>query len=371
MLIVVAITIVVNAKIIYSMKHNFSAAMPSLPLPVREQLVEALQDYQGTGVSICDLSHRSDEFAEIRAQIINLAQQVFKIPESHTVILTHGGARTQFALLPINFATAKHRASYLITGHWSAGAAAAAAKYAPVNSIHNTSNTQVNASWQINKNSAYVHYCPNETINGLQFNAIPDTAGVPLIADMTSCLGMENISLDKFAGVYASSQKNLGIAGVCLLIIKKDLIAGANTNMADIFSYAVLDKALSLYNTPSTLAWFTLLLMLQWMGQQGGIGALEAINKRRAQEVYNAIDSSGLYTNHIHSNNRSSINIPFTLATPELEEKFIAQAHQAGLMHLKGHKISGGIRVSLYNSITDTAISQLLDFMDAFVKHNS
>ena len=355
--------------------HNFSAGPAALPAEVLAKLSQAVIQLPDHNISICETGHRTAYFLDIKTKIDQNISKLFNIPATHTALLLHGGARNIFPHIGANCGSGKEHANYLITGYWSEQAATAAG--IDIKRLTNQNPCAIDNNWQIDKPDlnnlpAYTHYCPNETISGLQFDYIPDNTKVPLIADMTSCLGMQTLDIKRFDMLYASCQKNLGIAGVCVVIINDKLLSrsaqNAN-NIPAIANYSVQKEHNSLYNTPNTLGWYTLLLMLEWMEQQGGIAQLAQRNKEYADKIYDLIDNSSIYTNNIAVANRSTINITFNLPSKEQEIEFLQQAESSGLVNLKGHKIAGGIRASIYNSTDDDKINSLIKFMQHFAQN--
>ncbi len=298
-----------------------------------------------------------------------------EIPDNYKVLFCHGGGRGQFAAVPLNLLGDKFEADYLLTGQWSKYAVVEAKKHARIsetNIMTKTADGKVAVKpvtdWPVNAGAAYVHYCPNETIEGIELFDIPETGVVPLVADMSSTILSRPIDVSKFGIIYAGAQKNIGPSGLAIVIVREDLIGKARQAIPSILDYKVQADADSMYNTPPTYAWYLAGLVFKWLIDQGGIAAMEQKNIAKAELLYNFIDNSSFYSNNIDASVRSRMNIPFTLRDDSLNEVFLSESKAAGLLTLKGHKIVGGMRASIYNAMPIEGVQALVDFMSEFEK---
>ena len=354
---------------------NFSAGPAALPLEVLEELKAGLPDWQGGGMSVMEISHRSKAFMAVAEQAEADLRELMGISDDYSVLFLQGGATQQFALIPMNLAEEGQTVDQLVTGSWSKKALKEGQALRNVNVVASgadSSFTDVPArdSWQLTPDAAYFHYCANETIGGLEFHEPPEVGGVPLVADMSSTILSRPIDVNKFGLIYAGAQKNIGPAGLTIVIVRKDLIKKGRP-ASDILNYAAHADGGSMMNTPPTFAWYMAGLVFAWIKRQGGLEAMGAFNKAKSDKLYAAIDGSDFYANPVAHNYRSWMNIPFTLAKPELDGEFLAQAEKAGLMNLKGHRSVGGMRASIYNAVPMEAIEALLDLMQEFERNNA
>jgi phosphoserine aminotransferase len=293
------------------------------------------------------------------------------IPDNYKVLFLQGGASSQFAMVPINLLNGKKKADYLLTGQWSKKAVAEAKRYCDVNLVVDTTDSKFTtvpdaASLKFDPEAAYVHYTPNETIVGVEFDYIPDTGNVPLVADMSSTILSRKIDVSKFAVIYAGAQKNIGPAGLTIVIVRDDLIGRADSSMPIMFDYKTFVDNDSMYNTPPTYSWYLAGLVFAWGLKKGGMSAIEEVNQRKAAKLYQAIDDSAFYSNPVDVKNRSWMNVPFILANAELDAAFIEQAADKGLVTLKGHRSVGGMRASIYNAMPEAGVDALIAFMQEF-----
>lgn len=353
-----------------SRKYNFCAGPAALPEAVLQQAAAELVDYQGTGLSIMEMSHRSPEIVAIAEQAEADFRELLNISDDYAVLFLQGGASTQFASVPLNLLGDKTAVDYVNTGQWSKKAIKEAGRFADVNvvaSSEDTSFTTIPAfdSWQLNKDAAYLHYTPNETIGGVEFMWTPEV-DVPLVADMSSTILSRPIDVNQFGVIYAGAQKNIGPAGLTIVIVRKDLLGKANAHCPTMLDYQVAAENDSMYNTPPTYGLYLAGLVFQWLKQQGGLAAIEAINCRKADKLYNFIDTSPFYANPVEVASRSLMNVPFTLAKPDLDKQFLAESEAAGMLNLKGHRSVGGMRASIYNAVPEAAVDALIDFMKDF-----
>ncbi|WP_316364960.1 3-phosphoserine/phosphohydroxythreonine transaminase [Candidatus Thiodiazotropha sp. CDECU1] len=354
---------------------NFSAGPAMLPEEVLQQAMVEMLDWQGTGMSVMEMSHRGKEFMSIAEQAESDLRELLQIPESYKVMFLQGGASSQFAMVPMNLTREKSKADYINTGSWSKKAIAEAKRYATVNLAATTEETKFTTTpsqseLSLDPDAAYVHYTPNETIQGVEFPYLPDTAGVPLVADYSSTILSRPIDVSRYGIIYAGAQKNIGPAGLTIAIVREDLIGHAIDNTPAMFQYATHSDNGSMYNTPPTYGWYLAGLVFKWLKEKGGLTGMAAINQRKAEALYSVIDSSAFYANPVSPESRSWMNVPFTLANAELDGKFIAEASAAGLKTLKGHRSVGGMRASIYNAMPEAGVQALIDFMTEFERVN-
>jgi len=357
-------------------KFNFSAGPAMLPASVIERAQQELLEWDGSGMSVMEMSHRGKEFMSIAAKAEQDLRDVMAIPDNYKVLFLQGGASSQFAMIPLNLLGDKTSADYLNTGMWSKKAIAEAKRYCTVNIAADTSgdgftSVPTQAELKLNPDAAYVHYTPNETIGGVEFDYVPETNGVPLVADMSSTILSRPIDVSKFAMIYAGAQKNIGPAGLTIVIIRDDLLGKAAANTPVMFNYATHVDNDSMYNTPATYSWYVAGLVFEWLKDQGGLEAMAEINKRKADKIYTAIDSSDFYGSPVAKNARSWMNIPFTLAHADLDGDFLKGASERGLVTLKGHRSVGGMRASIYNAMPEAGVDALVAYMQEFEKSHS
>jgi phosphoserine aminotransferase len=357
--------------------YNFSAGPAALPQDVLEKAQAEMLDWNGSGMSVMEMSHRGKEFMSIAEKAEADLREVMAIPENYKVLFLQGGASSQFAMVPLNLMGSSGKADYFRTGSWSKKAIAEAKRYGDVSVVVDTEKdgkfTSVPAadSLNLNADAAYVHYTPNETIEGVEFPYIPDTGDVPLVADMSSNILSRPVDVSRFGIIYAGAQKNIGPAGLTVVIVREDLMGNAKDGTPTMFDYATQAKADSMYNTPPTYAWYLAGLVFDWIKQMGGLAAMAEINERKAKKLYDAIDASNFYNNPVDMECRSWMNVPFTLANADLDSDFLAGAKAAGLVTLKGHRSVGGMRASIYNAMPEAGVDALIDFMADFEKNNT
>ncbi|MBV9575634.1 MAG: 3-phosphoserine/phosphohydroxythreonine transaminase [Gammaproteobacteria bacterium] len=356
---------------------NFNAGPAMLPEEVLLQAQAEMLDWQGTGMSIMELGHRGEEFQAVAAQTEADLRELMHIPENYHVFFLPGGATAQFAMVPLNLFGKKLTADYVETGIWSKKAVEEAKRYASVNVVaqveqqNNLAYVPQQNRWTLNEQAAYVHYTPNETIDGIEFNWVPETGNVPLVADMSSMILSRPVDVTQYALIYAGAQKNIGQAGITVVIVRKDIIGEALPNTPTLYSYKTHAENHSFYNTPPTYSWYISGLMFAWMKRNGGVAAFYEINKRKAAKLYRFIDEhETFYQSRVHPEYRSLMNVPFTIRNEHLTDAFLIEAAEAGLTNLKGHRVSGGIRASLYNAMPEAGVDALIQFMDDFaIKH--
>lgn len=355
---------------------NFSAGPAALPTEVLEQAQAEMLDWNGSGMSVMEMSHRGKDYMSIAAKAEADLRELMSIPDNYKVLFLQGGASSQFAMVPINLLNGKKSADYLLTGQWSKKAVEEAKRFCNVNVVADTSSSKFTtlpdeASLKFDPEAAYVHYTPNETIVGVEFDYIPDTGNVPLVADMSSTILSRTIDVTKFGVIYAGAQKNIGPAGLTIVIIREDLIGNADPAMPVMLDYKTHADNESMYNTPPTYAWYIAGLVFAWGLKQGGMSAIEAVNKRKAEKLYKAIDDSAFYSNPVDVSYRSWMNVPFILANAELDSAFIEQAAAKSLTTLKGHRSVGGMRASIYNAMPEAGVDALIAFMQEFEQANT
>lgn len=355
---------------------NFSAGPAALPLEVLEQVQSELTDWNHSGMSVMEISHRSKPFIRVAEQAEADLRALLDIPDDYAVLFLQGGATTHFALLPMNLAGAGQPADYLVTGSWSKKASKEAAPVCSVSVVAdgaslNYMDMPARNTWKLNPQAAYFHYCANETISGLEMHEPPDVGGVPLVADMSSTILSRPVDVRRFGVIYAGAQKNIGPSGLVILIVRKDLLERpAAGTLPPILRYATHAAEGSMLNTPPTFAWYVAGLVFAWLKRQGGLAKMAEVNRRKAELLYRAVDDSAFYANPVARPWRSWMNVPFTLAKPELDAQFLAEADKAGLTNLKGHRSVGGMRASIYNAVPEEGVARLVQFMADFEKRH-
>ncbi len=349
---------------------NFSAGPAALPLEVLETARQELLDYRGTGMSVMEMSHRSKAFIDIAERATADLIELLEIPEDYQVLFLQGGATTQFAMVPMNLLGDRDSADYVNTGAWSTKAIAEAGRFCSVNVVASAEDANFSYipaadGWSLNPDAAYLHICSNETIGGVQFQDFP-AVSVPLVADMSSDILSRPLDVSRFALIYAGAQKNIGPAGLTVVIVRKDVMGRARAGTPSMLDYAVHAAAESMSNTPPTYAWYLAGLVFQWLKRQGGLTAMMAINQRKAAKLYAAIEQSNFYKCPVEKSVRSAMNVAFTLADSALDGAFLSGAEARGLTNLKGHRSVGGMRASLYNAVPEAAVDALVDYMQGF-----
>ena len=355
---------------------NFAAGPATLPAEVLEQVRDELLDWQHSGTSVMEVSHRGKAFMEVALEAEALLRELLGVPQSYRVLFLQGGATGQFAAVPLNLARADSTVDYLNTGHWSQKALREAQRYtARVNIAADEvasgyTTVPEPQALRLTPAAAYVHYTPNETIGGVEFPYIPETHSVPLVADMSSTLLSRPLEVARFGLIYAGAQKNLGPAGLVVVIVREDLTGRARPGTPVVWDYQAMAADHSMLNTPATFAWYVAGLVLRWLKAQGGVAVIGERNRRKAQLLYEAIDGSGFYRNPVALGCRSWMNVPFTLADPRLDEEFLAGARAAGLANLAGHRSVGGMRASLYNAMPLAGVTALIAYMREFARRH-
>jgi len=355
--------------------YNFSAGPAVLPKEVLQQAQAELLDWHGSGMSVMEMSHRGKEYMGIQAQAEADLRELMGIPTSYKVLFLQGGASQQFAMIPMNLLRGKKSADYLNTGEWSKKAISEAKKFGAVNVVatgadRNFSYIPAFNTWQRDPNAAYLHYTPNETIGGVEFNWLPDVGTVPLVADMSSCILSRPVDVSKFGLIYAGAQKNVGPAGLTIVIVREDLIGEVLPGTPTMLDYKTHAENDSMYNTPPTYGIYIAGLVFQMLKRKGGIAQMEKTNIAKAKLLYATIDASnGFYNCPVALSDRSRMNVPFTLKDANLDGDFVKQADARGLLQLKGHRSVGGMRASIYNAMPLEGVQTLINFMNEFAKN--
>ena len=359
-----------------SRAYNFSPGPAMLPEPVLRQAQAEMLEFRDCGASIVEISHRGEAFLEIAHRTEADLRGLLSIPDDYAVLFTAGGATTVQALLPLNFASAGQAVDYVVTGHWGKTALKQAAPTADARIAASTEaggfrGLPPRGEWTLSPGAAYVHVTANETIHGVEFRDIPDAGKVPLIADFSSSIASEPLDIRKFGAIYAGAQKNLGPVGISVLIVDRALLERAGQPRADIFDYRSQLKAESMLNTPPSWNWYMLGLTVKWMLDEGGVAEFARRNARKAALLYDAIDGSGgFYRNEVDPSVRSRMNVPFFLFDEALEGAFLKDAAEAGLISLRGHRVLGGMRASIYNAVGLDAVEALVAYMAEFEKEH-
>jgi phosphoserine aminotransferase len=346
-----------------------------LPQSVLEHARDELLEYGTNGMSVMEINHRGGQFAEIANRSRDTLRRLMAIPESYKILFLHGPARTHFAAVPLNFASNGAMADYVDTGLWSKMAIEEAERLLRVNVVASSSDQHYTAipplsQWQLGDDSAYVHFTPNETIGGVEFHEVPDLGNRVLVADMSSNILSRPIDVAKFGMIYAGAQKNMGIAGLTVVIVREDLLGKARSGIPSMLDYQVHAESDSLACTAPTFAWYLAALVLDWIDAKGGLEEMAAINKRKADKLYAAIDASNFFHNPVHVNCRSWMNVPFTLPSSDLDEVFLRESAEQGLVGLKGHRYVGGMRASIYNAMPEQGVDRLIAFMGDFMQRH-
>lgn len=352
--------------------YNFSAGPAVLPKPVLQQAQHELLDWHGSGMSVMEMSHRGPEFGQIIAEAEADLRELMGILSNYKVLFLQGGATSQFAMVPMNLLGDKGVADFVNTGQWSSKAIKEAKKFGTANIVASSEDRNFSyipdpAAWNLSADAAYLHYTPNETIGGVEYQWVPNVGEVPLVADMSSNILSRPVDVSKFGLIYAGAQKNIGPSGLVIVIVREDLLGKAGKAVPTMLDYKVHADNDSMYNTPATFAVYVAGLIFKWLKAQGGLAAIEAVNVAKSNRLYQLIDASGgFYNNPVALDCRSRMNIPFRLHDETLEKPFLKQADAAGLLQLKGHKSVGGMRASIYNAMPDEGVKVLAQFMAEF-----
>lgn len=354
---------------------NFSAGPSTLPIEVLEQAQAELLDYQGSGQSVLEMSHRSKVFEDIIKDTENLMRDIMGIPDNYKVLFLQGGGSSQFTAIPMNFMNKNNKADYLDTGLWAKKAYKEAARYGNARIAASSADKNYSYIPKLNRENFdaeadYVYYCHNNTIYGTKFNYIPDTGNIPLIADISSSFLSEPIDVTKFAALFGGAQKNIGPAGLTVVIVREDMLGSAMNITPTMFNYKIQADAESLYNTPPCFSIYICKLVLEWIVKNGGVEAIYKNNIKKADVLYSFLDSSKLFKNNIAKEDRSLMNVTFVTGNADLDKKFLREAQEAGLINLKGHRSAGGMRASIYNAMPIEGVESLVHFLKKFEAEN-
>jgi len=352
---------------------NFSAGPAVLPEAVLKQAADEMLDYGGTGTSVMEMSHRSKAFIGIHARAEADLRELLAIPKNYKVLFMQGGAAGQFGIIPMNLLGDKTSADYVYTGQWSKKAISEGKKFCKVNVAassedQNFTYAPAQSTWKLDPNAAYVHYTSNETIGGVEFNWIPDTGSVPLVVDASSHILSRPLDVSRFGLIYGGAQKNIGPAGLTIVIVRDDLLGKASAITPEVFNYKVQAEADSMINTPPTYAIYIAGLVFAWLKKQGGLAAMEKANIAKAKLLYEYLDASEFYQQPVAKADRSRMNVPFRLKSETLDDAFLKGAQAAGMIELKGHRSVGGMRASIYNAMPIEGVQALVSFMRDFEK---
>ncbi len=358
-----------------SRAYNFSAGPAALPEPVLRQAQAELPEWDGVNASVMEISHRGKAFMAMAAQAEQDLRDLLAVPTGYKVLFLQGGATQQFPLIPLNFARRDQSADYVLTGDWSEKAAREAKSLVHVRVAASSESTRYDrvpprAGWDLDPKSAYVHITPNETIRGVEFHQVPDVGDVPLIGDVSSTILSRPLDVARYAMLYAGAQKNIGPSGLVVVIVRDELLQRCPGDLPKIFSYAEHAAQDSLLNTPNTWGWYLAGLVFKWLKAEGGVAAMAERNRAKATLLYDYIDGSGWYTNPVQREARSWMNVPFSLPDDRLDAAFLAESEAAGLLALKGHRLLGGMRASIYNAMPLAGVEALVAFMRDFARRN-
>ena len=348
-----------------------------LPVEVLRRAEQELCNWQGLGTSVMEISHRSKEFIQVAEEAEQDFRDLLKIPSNYKVLFCHGGARAQFAAIPLNLLGNHATADYIDGGYWAYSAVKEAQKYCTPNVID--AKTTVDgkraitpmSQWALSDDAAYVHYCPNETIDGIAIHETPDFGDKLVVADLSSTILSTPLDVSRYGVLYAGAQKNIGPAGLTLVVVREDLLGRARKELPSILDYKVLADNESMFNTPPTFAWYLSGLVFKWLKEQGGVAEIDKRNQAKSDLLYSTIDNSGFYRNDVAVANRSRMNVPFQLADAALDKLFLDESLAAGLHALKGHRVVGGMRASIYNALGLDAVEALVGYMAEFEKEHS
>lgn len=354
---------------------NFSAGPAMLPAEVLKRAEQEMMAWGDSGMSVMEMSHRGKDFMSIAEKAEQDLRELMNIGDNYKVLFLQGGATSQFSMVPINLSQGQ-TANYINTGTWSKKAIAEAGRVCEVEVIASTEEQSFTCVPQpqdikVDPAASYLHYTPNETIGGVEFNYTPASGDVPLVADLSSTILSRPIDVSEFGVIYAGAQKNIGPAGLTIVIIREDLLGLAPQNTPSMFNYDVHAKSGSMFNTPPAYTWYIAGLVFEWLKEKGGLTEMAAINRRKATKMYTAIDASDFYSNPVRADSRSWMNIPFVLSDPELDKEFLAKAEAENMFYLKGHRSVGGMRASIYNAMPEESVDMLLEFMSEFERTKS
>ena len=356
--------------------YTFSAGPAMLPEKVLETAAAQMLEYKTTGQSVMEMSHRSKEYQAIIDGVEASLREVMSIPENYKVLFLQGGASSQFAMIPLNLMNKTGKADFVITGQWAKKAYQEASRYGECNVVASSADKTFSYIPELDKSkfnptADYFHICQNNTIYGTRFTELPDTGNVPLVADLSSCILSEPVDVSKYGMIYAGAQKNMGPAGLTVVIIREDLIGNARDICPTMFNYQIHAENGSMYNTPPTYGIYILGLVLDWIKEMGGLGAMKARNEKKAAMLYDFLDSSKMFKATVSGKDRSIMNVPFITGNEELDAKFVSEAKKAGFINLKGHRTVGGMRASIYNAMPVEGVEKLVEFMKKFEAENA
>ncbi len=355
--------------------YNFSAGPAALPEEVLQRAADEMLEYGDSGQSVMEMSHRSKEYQAIIDSAESLLREIMSIPDNYKVLFLQGGASSQFAMIPLNLMTTG-KADFIVTGQWANKAYQEASRYGDCKIVASSKDKTFSYIPEIDNSefrpdASYVHICQNNTIYGTRFSDIPETGNVPLISDMSSCILSEPVDVSKYAVIYAGAQKNMGPAGLTVVIIREDLIGNARETTPTMFNYQIHADNGSMYNTPPTYGIYILKLVLEWLKNKGGLSAMKEYNEKKAAVLYDFLDSSALFNATVQGKDRSLMNVPFVTGNEELDAKFVSEAKKAGFINLKGHRSVGGMRASIYNAMSMEGVEKLVAFMKKFEAENA
>jgi phosphoserine aminotransferase len=359
--------------------YNFSAGPAVLPQEVLQQARDEMLDWHGSGMSVMEMSHRGKEFMSIAEKTESDFRELIGIPQNYKVLFLQGGASSQFSMVPMNLLRGKTKASYINTGHWSTKAIEEASRYCTINVAASSAKTNFTCiptqdKWHLDPEAAYIHYTSNETIGGVEFHWVPEIDsrnGIPLVADMSSDILSRPLDITRFGLIYAGAQKNLGPAGLTLVIVREDLLGKPLAGTPTLYDYRIHAQNDSMYNTPPTYAMYITGLVFAWLKNKGGLVMMEKINITKANLLYDLLDNNDFYHCPVAKTDRSRMNVPFTLRNPALNEEFLQQADNNGLIQLKGHRSVGGMRASIYNAMPVKGVTKLVTFMNEFANQHA
>ena len=352
--------------------YNFAPGPAMLPDSVKQQIIDDMPNWRGTGSSIMEVSHRGPVFRAFVKETELLIREILKVSDDYAILMTPGGARLQYSMMPMNFSSLTGKAMYFVHGHWGKSAILEAQKFCNARPLVPYIQDQIYTAIpefdmsQLNESFDYFHYTTNETLEGVEWQSTPETNGIPMFCDMTSNLMTKPIDVNKYSLIYASAQKNLGIAGISIVIIKKDMLDQAPNNLPLMLDYRTYSKHDSLWNTPPTFPWYVMNLVLNWIKNTGGLDAIEKRNTQKSGTLYDYIDNSSFYSNNVKVEHRSKVNVTFLLADNNLNAQFISEANDIGIKAIKGHRAVGGMRASLYNAMPIAGVNALINFMKNF-----
>ena len=356
--------------------YNFSAGPAMLPEEVLKRAADEMLEYGETGQSVMEMSHRSKEYQAIIDSVEAKLREVMSIPENYKVLFLQGGASSQFAMVPLNLMNKSGKADFVLTGQWATKAYQEASRYGECKVVASSKDKTFSYIPELNKadftpDADYFHICYNNTIYGTKFPELPDTGNVPLVADMSSSILSEPVDVSKFGLIYAGAQKNMGPAGLTVVIIREDLIGNAKDITPTMFNYKTHADNGSMFNTPPTYGIYILGLVLDWVKEKGGLKAMKKLNEEKAAILYNFLDNSKLFKATVQGKDRSLMNIPFVTGNEEMDAKFVSEAKKAGLINIKGHRSVGGMRASIYNAMPKAGVEKLVEFMTKFEAENA